>query len=142
MNEFNTKPLVPVSWGELIDKLTILEIKQSKITSTEALQNIETELSFLKDIENQHQDFLSLVKDTRASLLDVNIKLWKVEDELREKEFKNEFDHDFMQSARSVYILNDERARLKKNINHVLGSALVEEKSYTPYNSGPNTLAR
>jgi hypothetical protein len=128
-NKFKT-PLTPISWGELIDKITILEIKEVKITSGNALKNIKKELSFLLNIVNNSngvQDAISVLKN---KLKEVNVKLWQVEDEIREKEYAKEFDEKFINLARSVYILNDERANIKKQINDILFSELKEEKSY------------
>ena len=128
-NKFQT-PLVPISWGELIDKITILEIKEVKITSNNALDNIRKELGFLSDIVSNSKgvyDAISLVKN---ELKEVNLNLWQVEDEIREKEYSQEFDEEFIRLARSVYRLNDDRANLKKKINETLFSELKEEKSY------------
>jgi len=128
-NKFQT-PLVPISWGELIDKITILEIKEVKITSNNALDNIRKELGFLSDIVSNSKgvyDAISLVKN---ELKEVNLNLWQVEDEIRDKEYSQEFDEEFIRLARSVYRLNDDRANLKKKINETLFSELKEEKSY------------
>jgi hypothetical protein len=127
-----TTPHVPISWGELIDKITILEIKSSKITATIANDNIKKELLYLSDIAHSamaQEEVHSLKKD----LTDVNFKLWDVEDDIREKEFAGEFDSVFIELARSVYMLNDVRAKIKKAINKVLKSELVEEKSYKDF---------
>jgi predicted nucleic acid-binding Zn-ribbon protein len=128
-NKFQT-PLVPISWGELIDKITILEIKEVKITSNNALDNIRKELGFLSDIVSNSKgvyDDISLLKN---ELKEVNLNLWQVEDEIRDKEYSQEFDEEFIRLARSVYRLNDDRANLKKKINETLFSELKEEKSY------------
>ena len=128
-NKFQT-PLVPISWGELIDKITILEIKEVKITSNNALDNIRKELGFLSDIVSNSKgvyDDISLLKN---ELKEVNLNLWQVEDEIRDKEYSQEFDEEFIRLARSVYRLNDDRANLKKKINETLFSELNEEKSY------------
>jgi hypothetical protein len=131
-NKFQT-PLVPISWGELIDKITILEIKEVKITSINALDNIRKELGFLSDIVINSKcvyDTISLLKN---ELKEVNLKLWQVEDEIRDKEYSQEFDEKFISLARSVYRLNDDRANLKKKINETLFSELKEEKSYKSF---------
>ena len=122
-------PNVPVSWGELIDKITILEIKDIKITSPVANQNIKNELKLLSAIASvtDDQDAVQLHK---KELTEVNLKLWVVEDSIREKELAGEFDDVFIELARSVYKLNDVRAKTKKAINSLLLSELVEEKSY------------
>lgn len=125
-----TAPLIPVSWGELIDKITILEIKQINITSVSSLSNIKKELDYLNQILNKNHEIIELIKLFKQQLLDVNKCLWNVEDEIREKDLKQEFDQNFIELARKVYRLNDERANLKKSINKILNSELVEEKSY------------
>ena len=128
-NKFQT-PLVPISWGELIDKITILEIKEVKITSNNALDNIRKELVFLSDIASNSKGVYDVISLLKNELKEVNLKLWQVEDEIREKEYSKEFDEEFINLARSVYRLNDDRANLKKNINEALFSELKEEKSY------------
>lgn len=128
-NKFQT-PLVPISWGELIDKITILEIKEVKITSNNALDNIRKELVFLSDIVSNSKGIYDVISLLKNELKEVNLKLWQVEDEIREKEYSKEFDEEFINLARSVYRLNDDRANLKKNINEALFSELKEEKSY------------
>ncbi len=132
-NKFAT-PLTPISWGELIDKITILEIKQINIKSTSALSNINKELGYLSDIVKNSDGVSELITELKQQLLDVNKILWQVEDEIRDKELKQEFDIVFIELARKVYRLNDERAKLKKDINQVLKSELVEEKSYKNFN--------
>jgi predicted nucleic acid-binding Zn-ribbon protein len=128
-NKFQT-PLVPISWGELIDKITILEIKEVKITTNNALDNIRKELVFLSDIIDKSKGVYDAISLLKNELKEVNLKLWQVEDEIREKEYSKEFDEEFINLARSVYRLNDDRANLKKNINEALFSELKEEKSY------------
>jgi len=125
-----TTPLIPVSWGELIDKITILEIKQINITSAPALSNINKELDCLNQILNKNHEIIELIKFLKQQLHNINKSLWDVEDDIREKDLKQEFDQTFVELARKVYRLNDERAKLKKSINQILNSELVEEKSY------------
>lgn len=132
-NKFAT-PLTPISWGELIDKITILEIKQINIKSTSALSNINKELGYLSEIVKNSDGVSELITELKQQLLDVNKRLWQVEDEIRDKELKQEFNIVFIELARKVYRLNDERAKLKKDINQVLKSELVEEKSYKNFN--------
>ena len=115
--------LVEISKGELIDKITILEIKDEKITEPEKLKNVRHELDTIRKLE-----FPTPIKE---KLMEVNRKLWDVEDDLRLLEKKGKFDDEFIEKARSVYKLNDERSRLKKTINIEQGSNFVEEKSYT-----------
>ena len=133
MNKKFATPLTPISWGELIDKITILEIKQINIKSTSALSNINKELGYLSEIV-KNSGVSELITELKQQLLDVNKRLWQVEDEIRDKELKQEFDIVFIELARKVYRLNDERAKLKKDINQVLKSELVEEKSYKNFN--------
>ena len=128
-NKFQT-PLVPISWGELIDKITILEIKEVKITSNNALDNIRKELGFLSDIVSNSKGVYDAISLLKNELKKVNLNLWQVEDEIRDKEYTQEFDEKFISLARSVYRLNDDRANLKKKINETLFSELKEEKSY------------
>ena len=117
----------------MIDKITILEIKQINIKSTSALFNINKELGYLSEIV-KNSGVSELITELKQQLLDVNKRLWQVEDEIRDKELKQEFDLFFIELARKVYQLNDERAKLKKDINQVLKSELVEEKSYKNFN--------
>ena len=126
-------PLIPISWGELIDKITILEIKQTYIKSPIALTNINKELSYLNEIVENSTGVAELISDLKQQLLDVNKRLWQVEDDIRDKELKQDFDIGFIELARRVYRLNDERAKLKKSINQVLNSELIEEKSYKDF---------
>jgi hypothetical protein len=133
MKKSFSTPLIPISWGELIDKITILEIKQINIKSLTALNNINKELVYLNDIVENNTGVSELIKDFKKQLLDVNKRLWKVEDDIRDKELKQEFDSGFIELARRVYRLNDERAKLKKSINKALESELVEEKSYKDF---------
>jgi predicted nucleic acid-binding Zn-ribbon protein len=128
-NKFQT-PLVPISWGELIDRITILEIKEVKITSNNALDNIRKELGFLSDIVSNSKGVYDAISPLKNELKEVNLNLWQVEDEIRDKEYSQEFDEKFISLARSVYRLNDDRANLKKQINETLFSELKEEKSY------------
>ena len=130
MKKTFSTPLIPISWGELIDKITILEIKQTHIKSPTALTNINKELGYLNDILQINTGVSKLIKDFNQQLLDVNKRLWQVEDDIRDKELRQEFDSGFIDLARRVYVLNDERAKLKKLINQALDSELVEEKSY------------
>ena len=124
---------IPVSWGELFDKLTILEIKQARIDNQQKLVNINRELEALRRICGEHQ----LPDDPLQALIDelrrTNESLWDIEDDIRACERKRDFSDEFIQLARSVYRTNDKRAGLKLKINHLLGSELIEEKSYQAY---------
>ena len=119
--------LVPISIGEIIDKITILEIKQLNMTGTK-LKNINKEVKLLKNILQEKE--LEIDIDLITNLKEVNKNLWEIEDNIRFKEDKQEFDYEFIQLARSVYKENDRRAALKKEINKKYNSELVEEKSY------------
>ena len=123
----------PVSYGELIDKITILEIKSRRIGDAAKLANVRNELDLLNatwanDVAS-HTD----IADERARLLAVNELLWDIEDKIRLKERAQAFDQEFIELARAVYFRNDERAAFKREINLKLGSQLVEEKSYQDY---------
>lgn len=126
-------PKISVSWGELFDKMTILEIKLENLKSKSSLKNVKKEHNQLRTIFDQ--SFLNntnadrLIKELRL----INQSLWKIEDKVRDKERIKTFDNDFIELARSVYLTNDERSRIKNKINYVFGSELVEEKSYTNY---------
>ena len=122
--------LAPISIGELIDKITILEIKQIYMTGIK-LKNINKEMKLLKNILQDKN--LEINIDLIKNLKKVNKKLWEIEDKIRIKESKQEFDEEFIKLARSVYIENDKRASIKKEINQKYNSDLVEEKSYKNY---------
>jgi 3-methyladenine DNA glycosylase/8-oxoguanine DNA glycosylase len=126
-------PQVPVSWGEVIDKMTILEIKSEKLTSAEALANVRTELALLAEVARDPLAQNSRLAELKAQLQTVNQALWDIEDDIREKEARQEFDEGFIALARSVYRQNDDRAAIKRRINDLLGSGIVEEKSYRSY---------
>lgn len=123
----------PVSYGELIDKLTILEIKSRRITDTAKLANVRNELDLLGATWANSSVSQTDIGTERAQLLAVNELLWDIEDKLRLKERAQAFDDEFVALARAVYFRNDERAALKRAINLKLGSELVEEKSYQDY---------
>ncbi|MEL4893765.1 DUF6165 family protein [Xanthomonas protegens] len=125
--------LVPVSFGELLDKIAILQIKSERIEDPGKLANVRAELSALEKTWMAHPAAGGDVARLRADLKAVNERLWVIEDEIRIKEKAQAFDEEFIKLARSVYYENDERARLKKEINLALGSSYVEEKSYQDY---------
>jgi hypothetical protein len=125
--------LVPLSPGELLDKITILRIKVARILDAGKVANVRLELDLLeKTWRDSGCAAFDVARDERA-LQDVNERLWDIEDLIRDKEAKQTFDREFVELARSVYISNDERATIKKRVNVQLGSRLVEEKSYKPY---------
>ena len=126
--------LVPISPGELIDKITILEIKSARMTDAAKLHNVRTELALLNETWSASQYSRSAdIGAEWTGLRDVNAQLWDIEDEIRAKERDGQFDARFIELARAVYVTNDERAAIKRRINTRLGSALVEEKSYEEY---------
>ena len=129
--------LVPVSYGELLDKIAILQIKSERMTDPAKLANVRNELSALERTWLAHPAAVQDIAELRARLKAVNEALWVIEDDIRVKEKAQEFDDEFIRLARSVYVQNDTRARLKKDINQALGSAYVEEKSYQDYGAGP-----
>ena len=126
--------LVPISPGELIDKITILEIKSARMTDATKLHNVRTELTLLNETW-QASGFSreADIGEEWTQLREVNGQLWDIEDEIRDKERAGEFDARFIELARAVYVTNDERAAAKRRINTKLGSKLVEEKSYRDY---------
>ena len=125
-------PLVPISWGELFDKVTILEIKVERLTAQPARENVVRELGQLREVAHaiaHNTDTTALVARLKA----VNETLWKVEDDIRDHQRSRKFDSGFVDLARSIYRLNDERAALKRSLNLAFGSKIIEEKSYSPY---------
>ncbi len=124
---------IPVSLGELIDKITILEIKSERIPDPDKRANIRQELALLQATWDDSSYAAQPIGPLRAELKRVNEGLWEIEDAIRDKERAAAFDAEFVELARSVYFNNDERAAIKRRINLELGSALVEEKSYASY---------
>ena len=127
------KVRVEISIGEFFDKLTILEIKRSRIKDAAKLENIERELNGLNRLLEELPFSRKDVSDEVDELKAINEKLWVIEDELRDKESHRTFDDTFIQLARAVYKNNDRRFEVKKAINRKLGSYFIEEKSYKPY---------
>ena len=124
---------VPVSYGELIDKITILEIKAERIGNPEKLANVRVELDLLNATWSVDPLATIDIVAERAKLKAVNEALWDIEDHIRIKEKAKAFDNEFVELARAVYFRNDDRAAYKREINEKLGSTLVEEKSYENY---------
>ena len=120
---------VPISIGELFDKLSILMIKSYKITNKDKLININKEILYLKPIVDKYKIDENLFNE----LIDINKKLWDIEDNIRKKEYYKEFDNSFIELARSVYINNDIRANIKNNINNIFYSDIIEIKDYFQY---------
>jgi len=122
----------PISLGELVDKISILIIKQKNITDKTKLDHVKKELDFLqKTLMNYVQQ--EEINNYLENLININSKLWNIEDDIRECERKKLFDQTFIDLARSVYFTNDERAKVKNDINKAFGSELVEVKSYEEY---------
>ncbi|WP_376696359.1 DUF6165 family protein [Wenzhouxiangella sp. EGI_FJ10305] len=125
--------LIPVSPGELLDKLTILEIKLERIDDEAKLANVRREHEFLSRIWDESGLDSEDVAAVRRRLRELNEALWEIEDDIRVEEREKRFDGRFIELARSVYQRNDERAALKRQVNELLGSEIVEEKSYSNY---------
>lgn len=121
---------VPVSWGELVDKITILEIKAERINDPKKLANVTRELWLLN---RKLSPVATQVLRLKLKLKEVNTALWEIEDEIRDCEREQNFGSRFIELARAVYVTNDQRADVKREINFALSSELVEEKSYRPY---------
>ena len=130
---------VPVSFGELLDKIAILQIKSERMSDEAKLANVRNELSALESTWMAHPAARHDIVELRAQLKAVNERLWVIEDDIRLKEKAQGFDAGFIKLARSVYFENDIRAKIKKDINLALGSSYVEEKSYQDYRSGGAT---
>jgi hypothetical protein len=126
----------PVSFGELIDKITILEIKSERMTDAAKLSNVRDELELLSALWQRDPASGTDISTERAELKRINEALWEIEDEIRLKERDRAFDARFIELARAVYHTNDKRAAVKRAINLKLGSRLVEEKSYQDYRRG------
>ena len=126
-------PLIPISWGELFDKITILQIKIENLKEKNALKNVKKEYDQLNKIYNS-----KFLEDEKAkvlinSLSKINKKLWDIEDKIRHKERIKKFDKQFIELARNVYFTNDKRSKIKRDINETFGSLIIEEKSYSKY---------
>lgn len=122
-----------ISYGEFLDKLTILEIKNERITDKDKLKNVQNELAIVKELWQECAASKIDISSELAALKAVNEKLWGIEDAIRDNERQQNFDQTFIDLARSVYFENDDRANIKKLINLKLGSDLIEEKSYADY---------
>ena len=124
---------VDVAPGELIDKITILLIKSERMDDPDKIANVQLELDILQAIHESSIPGLPALDDLTAKLKRVNEALWEIEDDIRACEAERDFGDTFVRLARSVYRTNDERAQLKRDINVLLGSQILEEKSYRPY---------
>lgn len=133
MKNWSEMPLLPVAWGEVFDKLTILRIKSSKLSDPAKLANVAKERVAIENVVGAMDRFpveLGLLID---QLEEINAELWVVEDSKRACERSQSFGAEFIQLARKVYIWNDRRAAVKRSINELLGSAIIEEKGYQSY---------
>jgi hypothetical protein len=129
MNEIK----VPISPGELLDKITILRIKSQRMSEPAKVSNVRLELRLLEETWNASAYAKIDIAADIAGLLAVNERLWVIEDDIRDKERAQSFDAEFIRLARAVYVENDERAAIKRRINTTLGSSIIEEKSYRDY---------
>jgi hypothetical protein len=125
--------MVPISPGELLDKITILRIKSARLSDPAKLANVRRELTLLEQTWQRSLPDQHAIAADEAELQQVNAQLWDIEDRIRELESQQRFDASFIELARSVYMRNDERAAIKHRINRQLNSAIIEEKSYQPY---------
>jgi len=124
---------VPVSPGEVLDKITILEIKSERMTDPGKVANVRRELALLQKVWSSNIRDSETIQDLHAQLKAINEALWDIEDDIRDKERAREFDDRFIELARAVYVTNDRRSQVKKELNLHLGSEIIEEKSYQDY---------
>lgn len=125
--------LVPVSPGEMLDKITILEIKSERIDDPQKVANVRHELDLLNNVWCKAVDDDGTVVELKARMKSINEALWEIEDDIRDQEKARDFGERFVELARAVYVTNDQRANAKKELNLYLGSDIVEEKSYQDY---------
>ena len=133
MKDKSKKILSEISPGELLDKISILEIKIEKVKDKNSLEEIKKEYKMLKEIQTSSIEITGKIKDLFQSVKNVNVKLWNTEDKLRICEKNKDFDKNFIELARGVYFANDERAELKSKINKILKSNIIEIKQYDNY---------
>ena len=133
MNKKSKKILTEISAGELLDKISILEIKLEKVKDENSQEKIKNEHKILKEIQNSSIEMTGKIKDLFRSVKDVNIELWEIEDKLRIYEKNKDFGKNFIEFARGVYFANDKRAKLKNEINKILKSNIREIKQYINY---------
>lgn len=124
---------VPVSPGEVLDKITILEIKSERMNDPQKIANVRAELTLLQATWADSVSEDKVIRKLHAQLKEINQALWEIEDDIRDKERAREFDEHFIELARRVYFTNDRRSKIKKELNLHLGSEIVEEKSYQDY---------
>lgn len=125
--------LVPISPGELLDKITILEIKSERIDAPQKVANVRHELELLSNVWSDSVTEDKVIADLHQQLKTINEELWEIEDDIRDEERQNSFGERFIELARAVYVTNDKRAQAKKDVNLHLGSEIIEEKSYQDY---------
>ncbi|MCZ6808601.1 MAG: DUF6165 family protein [Proteobacteria bacterium] len=125
--------LVPISPGELLDKITILEIKSERIDAPQKVANVRHELELLSNVWSDSVTEDKVIADLHQQLKTINEELWEIEDDIRDQERQNSFGERFIELARAVYVTNDKRAQAKKDVNLHLGSEIIEEKSYQDY---------
>jgi hypothetical protein len=125
--------IVPISPGELLDKITILEIKSERIDDAEKIANVRHELGLLTRVWSESVTQDQTISDLHQRLKTINEQLWEIEDDIRDEERHDRFGDRFIELARAVYVINDKRAEAKKDVNLHLGSEIVEEKSYKDY---------
>ena len=133
MKDKSKKILSEISAGELLDKISILQIKLEKIKNEDSQKEIQKEYKILKEIQNSSIELTDTIKDLLKSIKEVNLVLWDIEDKLRIYEKNKNFGKDFIKSAREVYINNDKRSKIKSEINRILGSNIKEIKQYVDY---------
>jgi Family of unknown function (DUF6165) len=124
---------VELAYGELLDKITILQIKSERISDAAKVANVNKELGLLNNLWQADKKSSVDISSEFTALKEINEKIWDIEDDIRDKERAKEFDEKFIELARSVYFSNDKRAEIKREINIKLGSELIEEKSYSDY---------
>ena len=129
MNEI----LIPISPGELLDKITILQIKSERISDATKVANVRTELGMLEQVWSDNVEDDEQIRALSRELKSINEALWEIEDDIRDEERNRRFGDRFIELARAVYVTNDERANAKKKVNLHLNSSIVEEKSYQDY---------
>jgi len=133
MERWPETPTLPVAWGEVFDKLTILRIKYAKFTDPVKRANVSHECKAIETVIGDPRRFPQELTGLIEELKEINAKLWLIEDAKRDCERQQKFDAQFIELARNVYIWNDRRAEVKRQINQLLGSAIVEEKQYQSY---------
>jgi hypothetical protein len=125
--------MVPIAFGDFIDKITILEIKGERIVDQQKVANVSSELALLRKIFARFQDLPARVGELKDELHRINESIWDIEDRIRDCERRKDFGASFVELARSVYITNDRRAAVKRQLNELVGSTIREEKSYREY---------